>query len=341
MLTVLHSLPGVRPTTNPYLVMLRDRLRSTPDLHLLDFSYRAALTGRYDVFHVHWPEILFGGAGASAADRIKKVLRQLLLVAFLLRLTLTRTPIVRTVHNLERPTGLRWHEYRLLDWIDRLTAVRIRLNEHTDVGADHASALIPHGHYRDWFADFPHPEPIGGRFGYAGLIRGYKGVETLIGAFVELPSDPAAPVSLQVAGRPSGPELAATINRLAGADPRVELELAYLSEERFAALLSSSELVVLPYRFMHNSGGALASLSLDRPVLVPDNQVNRSLSVEVGPGWVQTFEGDLDRADLLRSLAAVRAPKSPRPDLSVRDWDGAGAAHLEAYRLAVRDRSVG
>ena len=329
-LTVLHSLPGVRPTTNPYLVMLRDRLRNTPGLHLLDFSYRTALTGRYGAFHVHWPEILFGGASP-----VKSVLRQLLLVAFLTRLTLRRTPIVRTVHNVERPSGLRWHHYRLLDWIDRLTTVRIRLNEHTVVAPDQASVLIPHGHYRDWFAEFPHPEAVSGSLGYAGLIRRYKGVEALIGAFAELPSDPAEPVSLRIAGSPSGPELAATISGLAGADPRIELELAFLPEERFAALLSSSELVVLPYRFMHNSGGALASLSLDRPVLVPDNPVNRSLSAEVGAGWVQTFDGDLEPSDLRQALSAVRAPKSPRPNLAARDWEGAGPAHLSAYRLAL------
>ncbi len=50
--------------------------------------------------------------------------------------------------------------------------------------------------------------------------------------------------------------------------------------------ISMSEMVVLPYRFMHNSGAVLLALSLDRPVLVPDNEVNRLLEIEVGSDWV-------------------------------------------------------
>ena len=125
-LRVLHSLPGVRPTTNPYLVMLRERLRALPEIELLDFSYRRALTARYDVFHVHWPETLLGGAST-----LKQVVRQVLLALFLTRMTLLRVPVVRTVHNVQPPEGLRRHEYALLAWMDRLTRMQIHLNEHT------------------------------------------------------------------------------------------------------------------------------------------------------------------------------------------------------------------
>ena len=102
-LTVLQSLKGVRPTTNPYLVILGRELRRLPAFRLLDFSYGTALGRSYDVFHVHWPEILLDGSTFP-----RKLARQLLLVALLARLTLFRVPIVRTVHNIQRPAGLRW-----------------------------------------------------------------------------------------------------------------------------------------------------------------------------------------------------------------------------------------
>jgi beta-1,4-mannosyltransferase len=310
-LTVLHSLPRVRPTTNPYLVMLRSRLRERNDLHLLDFSYRTALTRRYRVFHVHWPENLLGGASAA-----KTVARQLLLTLFLLRLTAQRIPVVRTV--------------------DRLTLLRITLNEHTPDRPGVRSVLIPHGHYREWFAPYPHPGAVPGQVGYAGLIRRYKGVESLLTAFADLPRSGSAPVSLRLGGKPSTAQLAETITTLSATDPRITLELRFLSEAEFAEIISTSELVVLPYRFMHNSGGALASLSLDRPVLVPDNEVNRSLAAEVGTGWVHTFEGELSAADLAQTLTAVQQGRAGRaaPDLSRRDWARATAAHAEAYRSA-------
>lgn len=57
-IVVLQSFRTPRPTTNPYIVMLGETLRTTPGVVLLNFSWRRALFGRFDVFHVHWPEIL-------------------------------------------------------------------------------------------------------------------------------------------------------------------------------------------------------------------------------------------------------------------------------------------
>ena len=310
--------------------MLRRDLRALPDLRGLDSSYRAALFARYDVFHVHWPEILLGGSSP-----LRKLLRQVLLVLFLLRLSAPKTPIVRTVHNLDRPEGLRRHEYGILSWIDKLTALRIRLNPHTPVPSGAPSVIIPHGHYREWYAPYERRPAHAGRLAYVGLIRRYKGVERLIQAFRGTVDEPDGPgLSLEVAGSPSTSQLAETVQQLAQGDPRVHTRLHFLSDAELVTVVSSAELVVLPYRLMHNSGGALACLSLDRPVLVPDNQVNRDLAEEVGPGWVHTFTGDLTAEHLTRTLAAVRGADKTAPDLSHREWSGVAALHLAAYRAA-------
>ncbi len=57
-LRVLQSFKEPGPYTNPYVVMLREALTATPGLEVLTFSWRTALLGRYDVFHVHWPETI-------------------------------------------------------------------------------------------------------------------------------------------------------------------------------------------------------------------------------------------------------------------------------------------
>jgi beta-1,4-mannosyltransferase len=101
-------------------------------------------------------------------------------------------------------------------------------------------------------------------------------------------------------------------------------------------VVTSAQLVVLPYREMHNSGTALTALSLDRPVLVPDNEVTRRLAHEVGDAWVHHFRGDLDARDIETALdEAAALGDSDRPDLSLREWDRAGADHVRAYRRAV------
>ncbi|HEY5822680.1 MAG TPA: glycosyl transferase [Propionibacteriaceae bacterium] len=326
-LVVLQSFPDPRPTTNPYIVMLRDAVDTTDGAELLTFSWRRALTGGYDVFHAHWPEILVSGSSPA-----KTALRQLMTAALLVRLKLTRTPIVRTWHNLKRPDGISWVQNALLAWFERQTTLLILLNTSTEAPPGKETAIILHGHYRDWFARFPRPAPVPGRFTYFGLIRRYKGVDGLVAAFRELDGE----VSLVVAGKPSGVDLEQQLRNLAGRDPRIDLTFAFLSEAELAQVASEGELVVLPYREMHNSGGALAALSLGRPVLVPANEVNARLSDEVGPGWVLTYDDGLSSDDLTRALARVHAgERSERPDLTRRNWDLAGRQHLAAYRRAV------
>ncbi|WP_285036436.1 glycosyl transferase [Plantibacter sp. ME-Dv--P-095] len=329
-ITVQQSFPEPRPTTNPYIVMLRDHLATTPGVAVRTFSWRGAILGRYDVFHAHWPEILVSGSSAP-----KRAVRQLLTLVLLARLALTRTPIVRTLHNLHRPSGISRVEHGLLGLFERRTSFVIVLNEQTVPPAGVGAALIPHGHYRDWYARFPQRDAVSGRLSYFGLIRRYKGVDGLLRAFTALPGDEH---SLRVAGRPSSDELAAELRGLAEDDDRIDLSLEFLSDAELVDVARQGELVVLPYREMHNSGGALAALSVDRPVLVPSNAVNERLSAEVGPGWVVQYEGELDAADLERALRVVSdTSRSSSPDLSARDWDLSGELHLAAYRSALGD----
>lgn len=327
-LVVLQSFPEPRPTTNPYIVMLAAALRALPDTELRTFTWRNALLRRYDVFHIHWPEILLEGRTPARA-----FVRQLLTAVLLLRIAVLRTPVIRTVHNLDLPDGISGRQRFLLRRFDRLTSLRITLNEQTPVPEGAESVTILHGHYRGWFAELPRLRPVDGRLAYFGLIRRYKNVQSLVTAFRGLP--PTS--SLRIGGRPSTPELATEITELSGDDARIELDLRFLRDDELVGIATSAQLVVLPYREMHNSGGALAALSLDRPVLVPDNEVNRALAREVGERWVRRYSGTLTTATLAEALDDLRSQPLPgSPDLSARDWSSVGAAHLGAYRRALR-----
>lgn len=328
VLTVLTSFPRPRVTTNPYIVQLAESLEQEPGVRVVYFGWRVALTGRYDVVHLHWPETWLEGR-----TRVRRSARLLLATLLCLRLAVTGSGVVRTWHNLERPHGLWRADYLVLAWLERLTRVRIRLNEVTVLPDGASCVTIPHGHYRDWFARYPQHSPVPGRAAFVGRIRRYKGVEHLVEVFTEI-ADPS--LSLTVAGMPSSRELVDIVTTLAGDDGRVALRFEYVDEATLAAVVTESSLVVLPYRHMHNSGTVLAALSLDRGVLVPDNEVNRRLADEVGPGWVHLYDGELDADDLTGALSAAR-PQS-RPDLGARDWDAAGRQHVEAYRLALAPR---
>ncbi|MDR6971742.1 glycosyltransferase involved in cell wall biosynthesis [Leifsonia shinshuensis] len=331
-LVVQQSFPEPRPTTNPYLIMLREAVAAQPGTEVRTFSWRRALLGRYDVFHAHWPEILVSGHSP-----LKKAVRQVFTLALLLKLRITRTPIVRTAHNLDLPTGISRRETALLRLFDRWTTLRIRLNPLTPVPEGSAVETIEHGDYQKWFARYPRRSATPGRLAYVGLVRRYKGVDALIAAFRDaFRSDGEPHASLTVSGKPSSDELVAQLQEQAAGDDRISLRFAFLTDEELVAAVTEAELIVLPYREMHNSGGALSSLSLQRPVLVPDNEVNRLLAEEVGELWVQRYQPPLGSGDLERALAAVRAREpGSTPDLSRRGWDETGRRHVEAYRRAI------
>jgi glycosyltransferase involved in cell wall biosynthesis len=328
-LIVLQSFPEPRPTTNPYIVMLRDCLAATPGIVLEPFTWRRFVLGRFDVFHVHWLEVHLGGPNPG-----KNAVRRVLMLIALLRLRVQRRPLVRTMHNLELPSGISRAERFLLRLAERWTTLRILINDATPVAGHGPVTTILHGHYRDWFTT-PPASPERGRLAFFGQIRRYKNVDGLLTAFRETTGSGEA-LRLRVVGRPTSPDLAEEIRETARQDSRVSLDLDFIEDAHLAAEITAAELVVLPYREMHNSGSSLTALSLGRPVLVPDNVANRTLAAEVGPGWVLRYPGEFTGTALLDALATLRsAPPAAPPDLDGRNWDGAGTAHLLAYRRAV------
>jgi beta-1,4-mannosyltransferase len=296
------------------------------------FSWWRALTSTYDVFHVHWPEILLQGRTPARAWA-----RRLLFALLLARLRLRHTAVVRTLHNLRSHEGNSPTEQRLLQRFDRQTTLWIRLNPFTPLPADALNRTIAHGDYRAWFAAYACLPSVPGRVLYFGLIRPYKAIDTLIAAFTARMDAAASSSTLRIVGQPQTPQLARTLGTLATGDSRIEFSLGYASDETLAREIGEAELVVLPYQEMHNSGAAVLALSLGRPVLVPQNTVTEALANEVGSDWVVTYPGVLSAQALADAIVAIRRPRqSERPELSARTWAAGVAGHLDAYECAVR-----
>lgn len=324
---VLQGFPYARATTNPYLVMLAQSLRELPSVEVLNFNWKTALFGRFDVYHTHWPENL--GQGRTT---LRELVRQALTLMFLLRLRIMKIPLVRTLHNVDRPAGLNARQKLLLDLIDKWTSFYFTLNNHTNVPLGVESQQIPHGHYVDWFSRFDLSSTTRNQIAFVGLIRKYKGIEHLIEVFHEM-KDPD--LKLVISGNPTSQAISDTISSLAGRDSRIKLNMKFLSEAEFASRITEAELIVLPYQFMHNSGSTLAAVSLGRPVLVPDNQVNLELSREVGAGWIHLYKGEISAKDIQNTLDSIRInPPIFPPKLDDRNWSSAGELHLSGYLKA-------
>jgi beta-1,4-mannosyltransferase len=299
-----------------------------PEVSITYRTWRSAFTGRYDVFHVHWPEFL-----VRAKNPLTSVGRGVLLLLLLARLKVGRVAIVRTLHNLAAHEDLesRWQRW-LLAVLHGQTTLFIRINPATELDTDAPVVTIPHGHYRDRFAAMDKRDPPPKRLLYFGLIRGYKGIDGVLD-LVAAGADPE--LTLRIVGKPMSDAVVAQIRRAAEQDRRITARLQFVPDEDLVAEVTAAQVVVLPYREMHNSGAVLVALSLDRPVVVPRTAVNEALDDEVGPGWVFMYDGVLtaEVVDLALAASALRGRRPP--DLRDRDWAAVGEGHYQAYLRAV------
>lgn len=305
-----------------------------PEVSFRFFTWRRALQGAlrggYQVFHVHWPEMI-----VRDDRRVRAFLQRRALRALMALLALRRIAIVRTIHNLRPHETGHSAEARVLDALDARTDLFIRLNPTTPAPEGSDTITILHGHYRDRFAQWPLPATVPGRILHFGLIRRYKGVETLLRVFRSLDRPD---LHLRIVGRPSG-GLGEVIEREQALDSRITSRLRFVDDNELVDEIGQAELVVLPYREMHNSGAILVALSLNRPVLVPRTPSNTALADEVGQGWVYLYEGELDGAAVTGAIAAVRSREtsdtSAAPRLDGRDWTTLGHQSYEAYLRAM------
>lgn len=321
---VLESFGPPHGRNNPYFLLLVDSFPDEVTLHY--FSWRQALVGRYDVFHVHWPEVVLRGQTPT-----KSAIRLVLYVLVLVRMRLQGKALVRTLHNLAPHEPVTWIQDRVIRLSDRWTTAWITLSDRIAPPTPAPTVVAPHGHFRDWYATPPRPS-VPGRLLFTGRIRRYKGVDRLLAAFAALDD---ATASLHVVGRTEDAALAGDLVAASRADPRLEVDDDFVADDVLAREVHEAELVVLPFVEMTNSSSLLLALSLDRPVLVPRLPATEELAAEVGPGWVLIYDGPLTAATLADALATVRQPgRAGRPDLSGREWGPIGALHAEAFALA-------
>jgi glycosyltransferase involved in cell wall biosynthesis len=229
------------------------------------------------VLHLHWV-FVFTLPGARRFPAMRRVAQAWFLV--LLRVCrMLGTHLVWTAHNVlphepvfaddvfarralvEASDLVLVHSQSTLDELAALGAVprRNAIIRHGPIGSTlPASSLRTPG-------DGGRPR----RFLFFGQIREYKGVEDLLAAFLAVPDDVAA--RLTIAGQCDDPELRSRLRALARTDgARVLLRLEYVPGDEVAQLFGAADVVVLPFRRVSTSGSAMLALSHGRPLIVPD-----------------------------------------------------------------------
>jgi beta-1,4-mannosyltransferase len=277
-----------------------------------------------DIFHIHWPEMVFWSGG-----RLEGMRRSLFTLVSLAILRLKGVRIVWTVHNIEpHDKGDRfsrfWRLYILVVsfFVDgfitlspsTIHIVRNRLAKLASRPGTflwHPNYLIPESlaDQRQQIRAGLGIEPTHKVFGFIGQIRPYKGVEELVECFRKI-EDPNS--RLLIAGAVYDERLKSKLALSASADKRIILHSCYLSEDQFARVAISADVIVLPFRKVFHSGSMIYALSAGKPVITPSTPFAIDLFNQVGDIWLRHYDDVLTPEDLLSIDIELRE----KPDLS-------------------------
>jgi beta-1,4-mannosyltransferase len=311
---------------NPYNWLLYTNVQAAGQ-RVIEFSWRHVVKLQVpDVFHVHWPEWYALAPGWHWRKCVDFVLFHL----YVRLIRMCGGKVVWTAHNAfahdRAQTSLNvflWETFLAsVDGIIYLSwASKRQIEGSYPVLAHKESTVIQHGDYVDWIAetnaapprDLPSRESLGIPAGAKvilafGRIRPYKGIDLLIEEFRHLGSHDT---HLIVAGRVPNAELEQRILELSGSAPNIHCILRRTEDDELVKLLELSDLVVLPYRQITNSGSALLALSAHRAILGPRMGSLPEVQQLVGEDWVRLYDGDLSRSHLLEAIRWAAAPRRP------------------------------
>jgi glycosyltransferase involved in cell wall biosynthesis len=251
-------------------------------------------------------------------------------------------PTVLTAHDvLPRETRGGWDgvlraQKRLYERVDHVVVHSAHGRDRlTSFGlAPEKVTVIPHGAFTHLTPGALPPElrdtgkPV---VALTGLLREYKGIDTLLAAWRAFGDDP--PAELWIVGMPRMALPAA--DRL---PPGVRLVPRFVTDAELAAVLARADLVTLPYREIDQSGVLYAALGLGRPLLLsavggfPEVAATGAAEL-VAPG---------DPAALHAALAALLADPARRAALAAAaraaaattySWDAVAEQHRAVYAI--------
>jgi glycosyltransferase involved in cell wall biosynthesis len=266
------------------------------------------------------------------------------------RLLPPRRPRLLTAHYILPPRPGRWQlatARRLFGAMDAVVAhsehgaARLR----DEVGLDPARVrVIPHGAF-DYLTRLPEESPLAAELEGAegpvilffGLLRPYKGLDTLLRAFREVDG-----AELWIVGNPRMD--VAPLRKLAAAAPgRVRFLTRFVADAEIPAIFRRADLVVLPYLDAEHSGVLYTGLAFGKPLLLsavggfPEVAATGAARL-VTPGdpaglaaAMNDLVGDADARERL-AAAAREAASGPY------SWDTVAAQTLALYRELLESR---
>ncbi|MDR3414423.1 MAG: glycosyltransferase family 4 protein [Formivibrio sp.] len=297
---------------------------------------------KFDLIHIQFPQQI-----GFHRNILLSTLKAILLLGGILIARMRGKPVVWTMHNTAPHDPAKWPWLAAVCWrtFQRIATGSIYLTEggrriavekYPSV-VQRAYAVIPHGHYCAVSGTLDDKAASKKRLGYSesdrifaylGGIRPYKGCVDLVRAFNGI--EDSLNLNLIVCG-PCVPSEQRKLESLSGQNSHILLNFAKTDDDAFRQVLAVSDLVVLPYRDILNSGSVFHTLSLARPVCAPRLGALPEVQQIVGSDWLYLYDPPLRADILLDAMSWAINTHRTSPDLSYFDWGKIGKMHREFY----------
>jgi glycosyltransferase involved in cell wall biosynthesis len=260
-------------------------------------------------------------------------------------------PRVMTAHYIAPPRPSRRQLRVARRAFGRMDAV-VAHSEHgaarlrDEIGLDPARVrVIPHGAF-DYLTVVPDPKPLPPELEGAnapvilffGLLRPYKGIDTLLRAFAGIEN-----AELWVVGNPRLDP--APLRDLAAEAPgRVRFLTRFVEDAEIAAIFRRADVLVLPYRDAEHSGVLYTGLAFGKPMVLSSVGGFPELAEE-GAARLVPPEDPQALREALAELVGDEAARAPLAEASRRaaagpfSWDRAARLTLDLYRELLEERA--
>ena len=247
----------------------------------IDLSILFNLIKNYkvDIIHLHWqhPFII------HKKRKILAIFKCLLFIVQLSFIKFLGVKIVWTVHNLKN------HDNKFIRIEKKFTRIvalladaiiahcrtsRLEIIELFKINKDKVF-VIPHGNYHKVYKDKLTRQESRKKFNlvdtdftylFLGLIRPYKGIVDLIESFQNI-NDPS--VKLIIAGRLESKELGDVLKKKEAFNNHIMSKFHYIDDDEIEIYMKASDVMVLPYRDIINSGSAILGMSFGKAIIAP------------------------------------------------------------------------
>lgn len=239
--------------------------------------WRMCLSSGTRILHLHFFDAL-----VQHPQRLRCVIRAWRWTLLLWFIRLLGVRIVWTVHNLQPHEC--FHPDIAERTCSRVMAVCAALTVHHHATKNAIQArfpqiqtpiiVIPHGHQPEPFGPMPTRAAARRALGldpersvilFLGLIRRYKGLETLIDAMSLLPQ-----TLLIIAGHPSDKTYLSEIHRRSARSVNISLHPQFLENSLAARYIAAADALVLPYTAVTTSGMLVAAQAAGVTCIVPN-----------------------------------------------------------------------